>query len=239
MPATTFRSFRFIAATCRWRCSMRSSRAQAPIASSRGGAARGRYGHRSRAFRRFGERQAARTAARPRRGELRGHPFRAAQAALSGRGAAEICRHQHVARRDALEADSHRRQHDTHRLASSSQAAALSDPQRDRCGRPATRQLGRRYRDTRISEERLEPARDGWRISSTCFADWHFDWLDVPEFIRSADAILEYPMVDQDPLPRWTFGRLTLLGDAAHPMYPRGANGARRRYSMPARCRMR
>ena len=57
-------------------------------------------------------------------------------------------------------------------------------------------------------------------------ADWHFDWLDVPQFLRSADRILEYPMVDQDPLPRWTFGRLTLLGDAAHPMYPRGANGA-------------
>jgi 2-polyprenyl-6-methoxyphenol hydroxylase-like FAD-dependent oxidoreductase len=57
-------------------------------------------------------------------------------------------------------------------------------------------------------------------------ADWHFDWLDVPEFIRSADAIYEYPMVDQDPLPCWTFRRLTLLGDAAHPMYPRGANGA-------------
>ena len=56
--------------------------------------------------------------------------------------------------------------------------------------------------------------------------DWQFDWLDVPQFIRSADMILEYPMVDQDPLPRWTFGRLTLLGDAAHPMYPRGANGA-------------
>jgi 2-polyprenyl-6-methoxyphenol hydroxylase-like FAD-dependent oxidoreductase len=57
-------------------------------------------------------------------------------------------------------------------------------------------------------------------------ADWHFDWLDVPTFIRAADAILEFPMVDQDPLPRWSFGRLTLLGDAAHPMYPRGANGA-------------
>jgi 2-polyprenyl-6-methoxyphenol hydroxylase-like FAD-dependent oxidoreductase len=57
-------------------------------------------------------------------------------------------------------------------------------------------------------------------------ADWHFDWLDVPQFLASADAILEYPMVDQDPLPRWSFGRLTLLGDAAHPMYPRGANGA-------------
>jgi 2-polyprenyl-6-methoxyphenol hydroxylase-like FAD-dependent oxidoreductase len=57
-------------------------------------------------------------------------------------------------------------------------------------------------------------------------ADWHFDWLDVPDFIRASDQILEYPMVDQDPLPRWSFGRLTLLGDAAHPMYPRGANGS-------------
>jgi 5-methylphenazine-1-carboxylate 1-monooxygenase len=58
------------------------------------------------------------------------------------------------------------------------------------------------------------------------FADWHFDWLDVPAFIRAADQILEFPMVDQDPLPRWSFGRLTLLGDAAHPMVPRGSNGA-------------
>jgi 2-polyprenyl-6-methoxyphenol hydroxylase-like FAD-dependent oxidoreductase len=33
-------------------------------------------------------------------------------------------------------------------------------------------------------------------------------------------------MVDKDPIDRWTFGRVTLLGDAAHPMYPRGSNGA-------------
>jgi 5-methylphenazine-1-carboxylate 1-monooxygenase len=58
------------------------------------------------------------------------------------------------------------------------------------------------------------------------FADWHFDWLDVPAFIRAADHVLEFPMVDQDPLPRWSFGRITLLGDAAHPMVPRGSNGA-------------
>ncbi len=58
------------------------------------------------------------------------------------------------------------------------------------------------------------------------FADWHFDWLDVPAFIRAADGVLEFPMVDQDPLPRWSFGRVTLLGDAAHPMVPRGSNGA-------------
>jgi 2-polyprenyl-6-methoxyphenol hydroxylase-like FAD-dependent oxidoreductase len=58
------------------------------------------------------------------------------------------------------------------------------------------------------------------------FAGWHFDWLDVPAFIRAADSVLEFPMVDQDPLPRWSFGRVTLLGDAAHPMVPRGSNGA-------------
>jgi 2-polyprenyl-6-methoxyphenol hydroxylase-like FAD-dependent oxidoreductase len=58
------------------------------------------------------------------------------------------------------------------------------------------------------------------------FADWRFDWLDVPAMIRATDTVLAYPMVDQDPLPRWSFGRVTLLGDAAHPMYPRGSNGA-------------
>jgi 2-polyprenyl-6-methoxyphenol hydroxylase-like FAD-dependent oxidoreductase len=56
-------------------------------------------------------------------------------------------------------------------------------------------------------------------------SDWNFDWLDIPAMCRAADQILEYPMVDQDPLPRWSHGRVTLLGDAAHPMLPRGANG--------------
>jgi 2-polyprenyl-6-methoxyphenol hydroxylase-like FAD-dependent oxidoreductase len=58
------------------------------------------------------------------------------------------------------------------------------------------------------------------------YEDWRFEWLDVPAFFRAADMILEFPMVDQDPLRRWSFGRVTLLGDAAHPMYPRGSNGA-------------
>ncbi len=58
------------------------------------------------------------------------------------------------------------------------------------------------------------------------YEDWRFDWLDVPQLIRDADQILEYPMVDKDPIERWTFGRVTLAGDAAHPMYPRGSNGA-------------
>ena len=58
------------------------------------------------------------------------------------------------------------------------------------------------------------------------YARWTFDWLDIPDLIRRSDVIFEYPMVDRDPIDRWTFGRVTLLGDAAHPMYPRGSNGA-------------
>ena len=58
------------------------------------------------------------------------------------------------------------------------------------------------------------------------FESWRFDWLDVPALIRDADCCFEYPMVDRDPLERWTFGSVTLLGDAAHPMYPIGSNGA-------------
>ena len=58
------------------------------------------------------------------------------------------------------------------------------------------------------------------------FKDWTFDWLDVPALIRSAQRVFEYPMVDKDPLPHWGLGRVTLMGDAAHPMYPRGSNGS-------------
>lgn len=58
------------------------------------------------------------------------------------------------------------------------------------------------------------------------YENWHFDWLDVAQMIRESEQILEYPMVDKDPIGIWTFGRVTLAGDAAHPMYPRGSNGA-------------
>jgi len=58
------------------------------------------------------------------------------------------------------------------------------------------------------------------------FADWRFDWLDVPALIASAERLLEYPMVDLDPVDSWTEGRSTLLGDAAHAMYPNGSNGS-------------
>ncbi|HEY4265347.1 MAG TPA: flavin-dependent oxidoreductase [Micropepsaceae bacterium] len=55
---------------------------------------------------------------------------------------------------------------------------------------------------------------------------WRFDWLDVPQLLKNSEILLEYPMVDRDPVPRWTFGRIALAGDAAHPMYQRGSNGS-------------
>ncbi|QKV96686.1 flavin-dependent oxidoreductase [Streptomyces sp. NA02950] len=58
------------------------------------------------------------------------------------------------------------------------------------------------------------------------FADWRLGRLDVPGLLTGSEEILEYPMVDREPLPSWGRGRVTLLGDAAHPMYPVGANGA-------------
>lgn len=56
-------------------------------------------------------------------------------------------------------------------------------------------------------------------------ASWNLPWIDLATLVERAQAILEYPMVDRDPLPRWSFGRVTLLGDAAHPMFPMGMNG--------------
>jgi 5-methylphenazine-1-carboxylate 1-monooxygenase len=76
------------------------------------------------------------------------------------------------------------------------------------------------------------PPKDDWNrevdrsIFAPQFADWKFDWLDVPKLFAGAERVFEFPMVDRDPLPRWTHGRVTLLGDAAHPMYPIGSNGA-------------
>jgi len=58
------------------------------------------------------------------------------------------------------------------------------------------------------------------------YQSWRFDWLDVAELIRQAETIFEYPMVDKDPIERWSFGRVSLAGDAAHPMYPRGSGGS-------------
>jgi 2-polyprenyl-6-methoxyphenol hydroxylase-like FAD-dependent oxidoreductase len=87
-----------------------------------------------------------------------------------------------------------------------------------------------------IAEIRFEPDhvwnREDWnrpgRLEDVlpAFESWNFGWFDVPDLMRRAEALYEFPMVDRDPLPRWTEGRVTLLGDAAHPMYPIGSNGA-------------
>ncbi|MDL4819614.1 flavin-dependent oxidoreductase [Actinomadura opuntiae] len=84
--------------------------------------------------------------------------------------------------------------------------------------------------EVRLPGDRLETDAD-WNRTGRLedvlpyFAGWKFDWLDVPSLIAASPEILEYPMVDREPLDRWTSGRVTLLGDAAHPMYPIGSNG--------------
>ncbi|CBJ44064.1 flavin-dependent oxidoreductase [Ralstonia solanacearum] len=84
--------------------------------------------------------------------------------------------------------------------------------------------------ELRVPDE--APPRSDWNrevdraVFRDAFADWQWDWIDIPALIDGAQAVYEFPLVDKDPLPRWTFGRVTLLGDAAHPMYPIGSNGS-------------
>lgn len=76
------------------------------------------------------------------------------------------------------------------------------------------------------------PAREDWNRAGRLedflpeFERWRFPFLDVPGLIRGAQSVYEFPMVDRDPVERWSFGRVTLLGDAAHPMTPISSNGA-------------
>jgi 5-methylphenazine-1-carboxylate 1-monooxygenase len=76
------------------------------------------------------------------------------------------------------------------------------------------------------------PAREDWSRVGTLDAilptirRFRLPWLDVEALVRATPEFYEYPMCDRDPLPWWTQGRVTLLGDAAHPMYPVGSNGA-------------
>ncbi|WP_323039362.1 flavin-dependent oxidoreductase [Gemmobacter sp.] len=112
--------------------------------------------------------------------------------------------------------------HDTQRIV----AYPISDPD------PATGLVTMNW----IAELRIDPSqgwnKEDWNRAANladfapAFAGWRFDWLDVPALIAGAAEVYEYPMVDRDPLPRWTNGRVTLMGDAAHPTYPVGSNGA-------------
>ncbi|HET7036766.1 MAG TPA: FAD-dependent monooxygenase [Thermomicrobiaceae bacterium] len=91
----------------------------------------------------------------------------------------------------------------------------------------------------RSADSRPMPPQD-WTYAAdraqvlAAFAAFDFDFLDVPDLIQRTETIYQYPMVDRDPLPPWDFGRVTLLGDAAHPMHPVGGTALRRPFSMPA-----
>ncbi len=86
--------------------------------------------------------------------------------------------------------------------------------------------------NVRVSDTPHPPGKESWsrrgRLDEVLPHARRFEipGFDVVSLIRATDAFYEYPMCDRDPLPRWTFGRVTLLGDAAHPMYPVGSNGA-------------
>lgn len=58
------------------------------------------------------------------------------------------------------------------------------------------------------------------------FEGWDYGWLNVPELLSAADDVFEFPMIDRDPVATWRDGNVVLLGDAAHPMFPTGSNGA-------------
>ncbi len=79
----------------------------------------------------------------------------------------------------------------------------------------------------------LPPRREDWNregrmedLEPLIRGRFRLDFVDPLALIEASGAFYEYPMCDRDPLPRWSFGRATLLGDAAHPMYPVGSNGA-------------
>ena len=70
-----------------------------------------------------------------------------------------------------------------------------------------------------------------WRRGATLdfikpFHNFFMHDMNLIEIIKKTKVVTEYPMVDRNPLSSWVKGNVALLGDAAHPMYPIGANGA-------------
>jgi 2-polyprenyl-6-methoxyphenol hydroxylase-like FAD-dependent oxidoreductase len=83
---------------------------------------------------------------------------------------------------------------------------------------------GERFGEARIVGDWNRPA-DPASIAPM-FEALRFDFADVPALVRAAEVCLAYPMVDRDPVDDWVDHRVALTGDAAHPMYPIGANGS-------------
>ena len=82
-----------------------------------------------------------------------------------------------------------------------------------------------RHDQPRAAEE-ADWTREGDRDFMAEFLGFQMPDIDIPTLLKETQKITQYPMIDRDPLPWWTQGRVTLLSDAAHPMYPMGANGA-------------
>jgi 2-polyprenyl-6-methoxyphenol hydroxylase-like FAD-dependent oxidoreductase len=83
-----------------------------------------------------------------------------------------------------------------------------------------------------LSSFRKEQDQQDWNkevaidVFKAPFQSWKFPWVDIPAIIEHCEHVYEFPLADRDPLPQWTHGNMTLVGDAAHPMYPIGSNGA-------------
>ena len=112
------------------------------------------------------------------------------------------------------------------RIGSLATGKVVAYPLKPRLEDAPDKQLINWVAEIEVPEADQSTGEDSRSYLAEVFKDWTFDWLDVPGLIRGADTILRYPMIDRDPVDRWTFDRATLLGDAAHPMVPRGSNGA-------------
>ena len=163
-----------------------------------------------------------RTARRRRR-----HPLSRARADASRPATDSLGRQHHVAWRDVGETDPHRRvlrgpghAQAPHRLLSDLPPGSGDRARPDQLDRRG--HLGPRRRDELAGWFRPVPIETFLHH----FADWTWDWLDVPALIRGGEFAFENPMIDRDPVPTWVDGPVALLGDAAHAMYPTGSNGA-------------
>ena len=84
----------------------------------------------------------------------------------------------------------------------------------------------------KIAEPGVPPRKEDWsrlgRLEELMphVQRFRIPYVDAKALIEASTEFWEYPLCDRDPLPRWSHGRVTLLGDAAHPMYPVGSNGA-------------